>query len=539
MSLSAYHLALMTLGMGAYHKYKLEVGRRKENPARSQIGSLKYLLLLARGKISRNRRNLDILVLKMQAEQEVWIIFNAGLIVTALTIFTILGWTTSDNYLILILPPIFLALFFGTFIHTTIGEFGGVLGVLFAWLLNLLIGAFYPDLAWKIEQGYTVFIAAIFAWIMGLLGAILLKGQSRMSLVAFSLHIKKRAGNTGDDWVKDVLHACRAGLDDGYRATHTQLFSSRPAATFLKQQTAEMLVAPYMGNPILGSDYYHLEADDAYIPILRELEYVLCNNKLASYLEQPRKLYPVMPRYRTIGNPDDGDMFWEQGKYSWKSGNRHLQLVSAAPSIQLSKGAGQTWLLSKTQAEVLDHLVTRRSGFRTDLFVYPSTDEAGSVIVCGIVREYTSTKEYATVEAEAYAGNVLLALKAGFGRHDTVEMVEDASARLFYPRTSFYDHSLLNWAEDIAVLPSDQAGFPRKDMAFLRKSLDALPAKNLIPSATANLRNKLIVLAGEYFFATAITTWLVRPSNNPNYDAFVKDSLLEVVNFILKLMRID
>lgn len=539
MSLSAYHLALLTLGIGAYHKYKLEVGRPQKGPSQSQIGSLKYLLLLAQGKIPRSRRNLEIAVLKMQAEQETWIIVCAGLIVVTLTTFTVLGWTTPNNYFVLVLPPIFLALLFGTFIHTTIGEFGGVLGVLFAWLLNLLIGAFNPGFVWAVEQGYTVFIAAICAWVMGLLGGILLKGQSRMSLVAFSLHIKNRASDTNDDWVKDILHACREGLDEGYKSTHAQLFSSRPTKSFLKEQTAEMMVAPYLGNPILGSDYYHLEADDAYIPILRELEYVLCDNKLASHLEHSRKLYPVMPRYRTIGHPGEGDMFWENGKYFWKSKHRKLQLVSAAPSINLPKDIDQTWLLSKTQGEILDHLVTKRSGFHTDLFVYPSADAQNSVIVCGIVREYTSTKEYATVEAETYAGNVLIALKTRFGRHNTIEIVEDASARLFYPRTSFYDNELLNWAESIAVLPSDQAGFPRKDMTFLRKSLDALPTKNLIPSATANLRNKLIVLAGEYFFATAITTWLVKPSNNPNIDAFVKDSLREVVNFILGLLKIQ
>ncbi len=539
MSLSAYYLALMTLGMGAYHKYKIEVGRGKKTSRQGQIGSLKYLLLLIQGKIPRNRRNFEIAVLKMQSEQETWIAVCAGLIVATLTIFTILGWATPERYLFLVLPPIFLALLFGTFIHTTVGEFGGVLGVLFAWLLNVFIGSFYPALAWQAEQGYTIFIAAISAWVMGLFGAILLKGQSRMSLVAFSLHVKKKTGDTGDDWVKDVLNSCRAGLNDGYKTAHLQLYSSCPTRNFLKQETNEMMVAPYLGNPILGNDYYHLEADDAYIPLLRELEYVLCDNKLASHLKNARQLYPVMPRYRAIGNPDDSDMFWENGKYLWKSKRRNLQLVSAAPSIHLPRNTEQTWLLSKTPAEVLDHLVTKRSGFHTDLFVYPSDKESDSAIVCGIVREYTSTKEYATVEAEAYVGNILMALREQFGRHNTIEIVEFASARLFYPRISFYDHALLNWAEDIAVLPSDQAGFPRKDMTFLRKSLDALPAKNFIPSATANLRNKLILLAGEYFFATAITTWLLKPTNNPNYDAFIKDSLLEVLNFILKLMSID
>jgi hypothetical protein len=539
LGLSAYHLALLTLGIGAFHKYKLEVGRPSKGTHHNQIGSLKYLLLLAQGKIPRNRRNIEISLLKMQADQETWIMVCAGLIVATLTIFTLLGWTTPNNYLILVLPPIFLALLFGTFIHTTIGEFGGVLGVLFAWLLNLLIGAVNPAYQWAIEQGYIVFIAAICAWVMGLLGGMLLKGQSRMSLVVFSLHIKNQSDSKSDEWIRDVLLSCREGLDVGYKITHSQLFSNLPAKSYIKQQTTDMMVAPYQGNPILGTDYYHLEADDAYIPILRELEYVLCDNKLTSLNENMRKLYPVMPRYRTIGSSDDGDLFWNNGKYQWKSKRRNLQLISAAPLPHLSSDSKKTWLLSKTQGEILDHLVTKHSGIHTNLFVYPPVDDQDGVIVCGIVREYTSTKEYATIEAEAYAGNVLVAIKDKLNSHKNIEIIEDASARLFYPRISFYDSELLNWAENVAVLPSDQAGFPRKDMTFLRKSLDALPVKNLIPSATANLRNKLMVLGGEYLFATAITTWLTKPTNDPNYDAFVKNSLLEVFNFILKLLRVQ
>jgi hypothetical protein len=305
---------------------------------------------------------------------------------------------------------------------------------------------------------------------------------------------------------------CRDSLEEGYRTSHEQLFPGKPKASYVSQKTTDLIVAPYLGNPILGTDYHHLEADDAYVPILRELEYVLCENKLTSADSNHSKLLPVMPRYRSIGKSDDGDMYWDKGVYHWNSKRRHLSLSSAASSLEIPAKDENTWILRKTRGDVLDHLVTKRSGIHTDLFIYPPADQQDDIIICGITRETTSTKEYATVEAEAYAGSILEALKQRAEENENINIVETASARLFYPRNSFFDIELLKWAETSAVLPSDRAGFPRRDLSFLRRSLDAMPMKSLIPSAVANIRKKFMVLVGEYVIATVLSVINLYPN---------------------------
>jgi hypothetical protein len=517
--------------MHLLYKYKLDIKRKPTSSPHNQVGSLKYLLALLRGKIPRNRRNLEIALLKMQADQEAWIYVCATMIVLLLTTFTVFGWTQND--LVLVLTPTFLALLFGTFIHTSIGEIGGVLGVLLAWLLNLLLGRIYAQLFWGFDRGYLVFVAAAGAWIIGLLGGMLLKGQSRMSLVVFSLQLRNKTSDSeSDEWLKNLLTACGDGLEEGYTSAHVQLFSSRSKVRYVRQKTTDLMVAPYRGNPILGSDYHHLEAVDSYVPIFRELDYVLCENKLTSAAPHHNRLIPVMPRYRTIGKPEEGDLYWENGVYHWKSQRQPLKLISTAPAYNLPQKEGKTWLLSKTRSEVFDHMVTQRNVIYTDLFIYPPADQQNDVIVCGITRDTTSTKEFASAESESYAGNVLKALKRQVASHKNLELVQDASARLFYPRISFFDIELLKWAEASAVLPSDHAGFPRKDLVFLKRSLNALPVKNLIPSTTANLRSKFMVLGGELLFASVLSALNFDPGSN--LSQFVTKFFDAVINRVTK-----
>ncbi len=272
------------------------------------------------------------------------------------------------------------------------------------------------------------------------------------------------------------------------------------------------MVAPYAGNPILGTDYHHIEADDAYMPMWRELEYVLCENKLTIASDHSTKLFPVMPRYRSIGKADEGDLYWEKGIYHWRSTRRPLSLLSTELAFDISLSNENTWLLSKTRSEVLDHLVTRRSGIHTDIFIHQPMDQRDDIVICGVTRDHTSTKEYATVESEVYAGNILDTLKRKTQNLGFINIVQVASARLFYPRISFFDTELIKWAETSAVLPSDYAGFTKKNFSILRHSLDALPVKNLLPSATANLPQKFLVLAIEYSIAAIVSVINLDPN---------------------------
>jgi len=160
----------------------------------------------------------------------------------------------------------------------------------------------------------------------------------------------------------------------------------------------------------------------------------------------------------------------------------------------------------------LDHLVTRKSTFHTDLFIYSPTEQQDEIIVSGITREYTSTKEYATLEAELYAANVLEKFREKILKNEKIEINNEASARLFYPRISFYDLELVKQAEHLAVLPSDQAGFPRRDLAFIQKSLKSLPDKNLLPSATADFRKRMALLGVQYAIAFVISALNLDPN---------------------------
>ncbi len=522
LGLSIYHVSLLSLGYAAYHKYLVEIGARNAE-SRPKIQSVQFLLNLVRGRIPRTSRNLEQALLRMQADIAPWILLCAGLIILVLTVLTSLH---IDSDLVIVLVPIFLALLFGTLVHTTVGEFGGVLGVLLAWLMNLLLAGLHLQPLWPVYRGYLVFGAAAGAWLLGLLGGIILKGQSRMSLVVFSLQLRANPdARENDYWIHDVIQLSTESLEQGFAGAHGELFPAPVKAHYVTQPATNMMITPYHGNPIFGEEYHQLQAEDAYVPILRELEYVLCENRLTSSAAC-NLLYPVMPRYRVVGKAADGDMFWENGCYHWASKRRQLDLISAATVSPSSKDSQSTWLLYKTRGEVLDHLVTRRSAIRTDLFIYPPAEKDNELIVCGITRDITSTKEYATVEAEAYAGNVIRTLKEKIGSNGKMSIIQDASARLFYPRISFYDLDLIQWAETLAVLPSDHAGFPRNDLAFLRRSLDALPVKNLVPSATANLRSKAVVLGVQYLIAAAVAALNLDPQTSSLisklFDAFFK-----------------
>ena len=60
--------------------------------------------------------------------------------------------------------------------------------------------------------------------------------------------------------------------------------------------------------------------------------------------------------------------------------------------------------LYKTWGEFFDHAVTRNDTITADIYVYPDPNQSENVTICGLIRNITSTKEFADVEAEIYAG---------------------------------------------------------------------------------------------------------------------------------------
>jgi len=300
-------------------------------------------------------------------------------------------------------------------------------------------------------------------------------------------------------------------VNEGYRTAHNKLFTSKPKNNYINQDRSNLIITPYNGSPIFAENCLHLEAEDAYIPLLRELEYVLCENILTINNPNAEKILPVMPRYRSYGKVADGDMYWENNEYHWKSTRRTLRIIT--PSMAVNNSPNEdTWLLSKTSSELIDHLVTRQSNICSDIFIYPPNKKRCNVIIFGITRDCTSTKESATVESELYAGQVLEILKQKLGINGQIETIGCSTARLIYPRVSFYDIELTKWAETTALLPSEDAVFANRDLRLLYKSSEKLPTKDFIPSITTDLRRKFVVLLIQYTIAAFITVLNLEPS---------------------------
>ena len=519
-ALSAYYLSLITLCAGQVHKYRLEIeGSKQPGLVPFSMGSVSLLGRLILHKLPWNRQNLEKILLRMQIDQTIWITILSLLIVSILMGLTwfmgpIKPWDTAPQ-IVFYLTPVFLALLFGTFVHTSIGEFGGVLGVLLAWLLNFLLARLNLQTAWESTQGYWLFGAAIGAWVLGLLGGMVLKGQSRLSLVVFSMQIQRQKGGARDDdtWLHDTLALTKRGLEKGYTAAHQKFFGPAPEGGFVVHAPADMMLTPYQGRPILGEDHHHLRADDTFVPFLHELAYILCDNKLTSQSRSLGEygLLPVMPRYRCVStNWKKADMYYKDGAYHWRSRRRPL-VIRCAETNSPDDFTDARWILTKTWGEFIDHMLTRKSTIRTDVFIYPQVDRPDTITLCGITTEVTSTKEHVTVEAEAYARAVMDEMQREAGANQHIILAQNASARLFYPHVSFLDQELTEWADRVAVLPSETGSFPRHDLAFIQKSLAMLPIKNIL-NVTADFKKKIVILAVEYAIAFLIGLFNLNPT---------------------------
>ena len=495
--LTVYHVNVIGICMGGVHKYRQELGGGIGLVPFS-LGSMRELLRFLTGK----SKSFEKTYLRMQADQGPWIIFLAAAITIALMTMTWI-WGPSASWkpewlVIFLLTPVFFALLFGTLIHTTVGEFGGLWGVFSAWLLNLILGHWGLQPLWHVSLGYYVFGSAVVAWIMGLMGGIVLRGQMRMSLVAFSIQVLCKEENV--DWLNGVLDLSRLGLQTGYKNAHEMLYGPAGDRKFVTQDPTDLMLTPYLGQPMFGEDAHHYRGLDSYAPLLREQFYVLCDNRLSSASKTVGQFgfIPALPRQRKVGqNPSQGDAYLDGSIYHWRN-NKHPVAFKIAGSLEPPDVRNSYWLLFKTWGEYFDHLVTRKDTIRTDLFIYPNLEQPGTATICGLACEYTSTKEFATLEAEAYAGAVFHEICRLVDEKIGIRVGKQAAARIFYPRTSFWDIDLVEWAESSAGLPSTSGILPHSDLEFIRKSLAKLPDQKLITNATMDFRKKLGVLALQY-----------------------------------------
>jgi len=502
--LALHHINLIATVVANVHKYKLEMVN-PENAVPFSLGSIRALVEFIRGKVPRNRQNFERVYLRIQADQAVWIVFLTLLITTVLMVLPLfLGnpntWGSGNSRIVVfVLTPVFLALLFGTMIHTTVGELGGVWGVMLAIFVNLIVSQLGLLDMWSQNLSAWLTVAAIGSWIFGLLGGIVLRGQNRMSLTAFSIMIEPRTKDN-DEWLQDILSIVRKGLSDGYSHMHEIFHGPSKGITFVSMPSTDLMLTPYSGKPVLGEKLLHLRACDKYVPILRTYSYALCENRLTSTSKNIGKygILPIMPRQRTIGkSASKGEMHLEGNEYHWQSNKRPLKLISAGSKNTDTKD-DYHWQVHKSWSEFLDHMVTRGETIQTDIFIFPKEDDDEIITVCGITREYTSTKAYATVEAEAYSGTVIDEICELSKKNKNIKIAKFASTRLFYPRTSFFDIDMVDWVEKEAVLPTESGGFQRDDLSYIQRTISQLPDKKLVLNATADFRKKLSILGVQY-----------------------------------------
>lgn len=510
--LLCYFVLLAVLCAASVRKYHLEMGGRR---VIWSLGSLRRSWTYLRERHVQRGFNFERVLLGIQADQLVWTIVLTAMIAVGLWLLSLTG---LDHDLAVFLLPIVLALFFGSVVHTTIGELGGVFGVFLATSVNFLAARVGLVGSWPASRILLLFGAAASAWILGLLGGIFIRGLNRMSIVAFNLEIELLSDSATPQWSRALFASVEEGLEEGYRRAHLVLrhYQDVSDQRFITTAPVNAFVTPYVGPPLFGQEQLHYVATDTYRPLFWEAMYALCGSRLFDeHLppDQPGWL-PVMPRWRDTLDPlRPGDIRFENGSYVWQSNRRKLTLLVWRSSLD-TECENQVGL-TKTLPEFVDHFLTRRSSFRTDLFICSQGQETGQdgVTICGLVREVTSTKEFATVEAEFYASQVLQAIREALIR-SKIEPSRITMVRVYHPRVSIYDQELAVAARRTAVLAPCSSTISRDDFAQIRQTLNQLPVQRLLPSVTANLPKRLAIWIVEVGVAAYIGQLGLNPATS-------------------------
>lgn len=492
-----YFSLMFLLIIAGTHKLNLEISpdHRGQRP-RFSTGSIRVIWDSIRGRHPKKQRKIETILLAMQTDQAVWILILTLLIASLLLIENALHASIE----VILYTPVVCALVFGTLVHSTIGEYGGVQGVLLATFLNLIFTEPTSSFRWPYYYGYFLFLAACGAWILGLIGGIILRDKKRLSLISFVIQVRFKENGRNDIWYYNVLDAAHNGLLDGYKNAHLSLYGDLYRDLEVIHTPADFVVAPQSGSPALSGEYYHLMIQDDTVPLLQDMAYVLCKNRLTSSNNTLGKfgLLPVLPRTRMIvHDTKDVDIYWKQGNYLWDRSNQMFSIPSCENADAWLKP--NTYLgLVKTWGEYFDNLVTKKSTFRTDLYLFATPNDPFSMTFCGLSRTVTSTKEYSTLETEAYTSEVICSLVKLINPIPCIKTLECQSARIIYPSFSFDDRKTIEEITQSAIFPTGvHSCYSRESADLLTKALGLIPDVNKNRNMMSDLRRRFIVLAGQ------------------------------------------
>lgn len=501
-----YFTVTFLLVMASAHKINLESppdsrGKR----VRFSTGSMGVLIDLFRGKLPKGQRALQMVTLSMQSDLAVWIIFLTVSIALVLTI----GTAFHASLFFILIVPMIGALTFGTLIHTTIGEFGGVLGVLLATFLNLVLWEPGSSFRWPYLYGYYLFLTACTAWILGLIGGIFLRTNKRLSLVSFVIKVRRLGACTVDSWLYEVKNAAQCSLPIGYKRARQILFGDVNKKIDINCSQPDFLISSQHGMPTLSGEYYHLKVKDSIAPLLQNYAYVLCNNRLTSCAGDIGTfgLLPCLPRTRMIvDDVKDVDIYWNEGNYCWNKVGTNLVLPSCENATAWLK-PGKVLGLTKTLGELFDDMLTKKTTFRTDLYLFNTSNDPCVITICGISCTSTSTKDYSTIETELYASEVYNCIVEKLDRIPETVVLEKHSARIVYPAFAFEDRMTVESMVKSAVFPMGGTPFySKKSAECLIKALTLIPNMNKNTNILLDFKNRVILLAGQLgiSFATLV-----------------------------------
>ncbi len=505
--LFCYFLSLLLAALAGVHKTNTELKTAGSfSKRRLNIGSLGMIRDFLFGKITKNIEQIEKIFLRVQADVAIWIIFLSSFITVALVLEN--GFHV-DSPTLIILTVIIPALVFGTLIHSTVGEIGGVLGVFIAVICIFIASLIAPNIfVIDTKYVYTLTGAAIGAWIIGLLGAVLLKDHKRHSVTCFVLNCSINNNCDENKLLETMIsNQTQIGLENGYNKAHNDLYGCSIKKVKAKQNKSDYVLLSQKDCPSLIGDKYQFSIKDCRSPLLQDLAYVLFNNELISNSEKfgVYCLIPTFPRYRMLlENGDTGDFYWEEGKICRNHINwfcmESIEHTGCYDDKNLNFGLVKTW------GEFIDNLVTRKVFYQTRIYLSPLKEQAGNFLVCGLTSTYTSTKEYTTVESDYYLNSVLSEITKNFKKLPGLQINSNEIFRVFFPTTSFDDQEVYSQIEKLQFINNGFFQlFPTTKEHIINKILTLTQNKDA-PGITITIRKKMLILAIQISLAYLAST---------------------------------
>lgn len=425
LGLVVYVSWLMLLLILLLRKYNLEFAQGRVVCFLKSVPNLLKWLFSSKG--SNSFRDI---YLEVRSDILSWVVFGSFL--TAMTVILVDLLGLSNDFTIFFVP-FFFSVVFGSMIHTSVGEFSGVFGVIIALLTNLILSDLGYREAWPTERAILLFVSAVAAWSMGLIGGLFFRGKEKMSFVVCNLKVCFD-DITDEVFIRTFFDKLEKAIRNGYCLAHYLL--QKDACNVVFDRSDPYALALSAGNLVAMTNSLHWRISTNYSPLLRELEYLFCDNLMVCNPKEANsgRPLPAMPKTRVWRPKYDPEMIHNDKAYEWYYRGEYLRFGTLAENIEGRMGKG----LSKRGGEFLDNLVTLRVRIVTDLHI---TSQFNSISCTFLVREATSSKEYATVEAEVYLDAIIDEVRRILSA-DPVRM-ELFSSRVVFPDISIFDYEVI------------------------------------------------------------------------------------------------